>query len=107
MIDVHGLHPLADHAVYGSAKAGLAMLTRVMALDLAPAVRVNGIAPGAILWPEGAGGQDQAARERILARTPLARLGDPEDIADAVIYFARSRFVTGEILRIDGGKNLN
>lgn len=106
MIDIHGLRPLREHSVYGAAKAGLAMVTRVLALDLAPGVRVNGIAPGAILWPEGDAELDGQARQQILQRTPLARVGHPSDIADGVLYLLRGRFLTGEILTIDGGKHL-
>src|SRR5213076_763910 len=81
IVDIHAERPLADFVVYTIAKAGLAGLTRSLALELAPDVRVNGVAPGAILWPEGGKHFDPAERDRIIAHTPLARLGTPEDVA--------------------------
>lgn len=107
MADIHGQRPLADHPVYCAAKAGLIMLTRTLARDLAPAVRVNAIAPGSILWPEGPGGDDPETRAAILAATPLARQGDPDDIAAALRYLVGdAAFVTGQILAVDGGRGL-
>lgn len=105
LVDIYAERPLPGHAVYCMAKAALAMATRALALELAPDVRVNGIAPGAVLWPEG--GKDEAGRERIIQRTPLARMGKPDDVASAVLWLLRDApFVTGEILRIDGGRSL-
>lgn len=104
LIDIHAERPLAGHAVYSAAKAGLHMLTRALAVELAPDVRVNGIAPGAILWPEQ--GTSDAARAEIIAKTPLGRLGTPEDIAEAVIFLARSAYITGQVLAVDGGRSL-
>jgi len=105
IVDIHGQRPLRDHAVYSTAKAGLIMLTRSLARELAPEVRVNGIAPGAILWPES--GMDDERKEKIEARTPLARHGSPEDIARAVLFFtAQASFVTGQILAVDGGRSI-
>ena len=86
IVDIHGLRPLRDHVVYSIAKAGLIMLTRALARELAPEVRVNGIAPGAVLWPET--GMDEERKERILEQTPLHRPGSPADIARAVLFFA-------------------
>lgn len=103
--DIHAERPLRDHAVYCAAKAGLAMLTRALAKDLGPAVRVNAVAPGSILWPEGDGGE--AARPEILELTALKRQGDPADIADAVCYLAGAGYVTGHVLVVDGGRGLN
>jgi pteridine reductase len=103
LADIHGLRPLGKHAVYCAAKAGLVMLTRALARDLGPAIRVNAIAPGPVLWPEQ--GVDAALRERIISRTALKRAGSPEDIAKAALFFATSApFVTGEVLAIDGGR---
>jgi pteridine reductase len=103
LADIHGLRPLGRHAVYCAAKAGLVMLTRALARDLGPAVRVNAIAPGPVLWPEQ--GADAALRERIVARTALKRAGSPEDIAKAALFFATAApFVTGEVLVVDGGR---
>lgn len=104
MVDIHARRPLKDYTVYCIAKAGLAMLTRALARELGPQVRVNGIAPGAILWPEGAPEED---RDRILARTPLNRMGSPEDIVKAALYFIREApYVTGQILAVDGGRSI-
>ncbi|MDZ7747984.1 MAG: pteridine reductase [Halofilum sp. (in: g-proteobacteria)] len=87
--DIHGLRPLDGHAVYCAAKAGLVMLTRALARELAPGVRVNAIAPGSILWPEGPRGDDPDTRAAVLAATPLERQGTPGDIAAALLYLVR------------------
>jgi pteridine reductase len=101
--DIHGLRPLSRHAVYCAAKAALIMLTRSLARELGPAIRVNAIAPGPVLWPED--GVDQAQRRRIVERTALKRTGSPEDIAKAALFFAcDAPFVTGEVLAVDGGR---
>ncbi len=105
--DVHGERPLADYPVYCAAKAGLIMLTRTLARDLAPDVRVNAIAPGSILWPEGPAGDDPTKRQAVLDATPLGRQGTPEDIAGALLYLVRDApFVTGQTLAVDGGRGL-
>ncbi|WP_346426839.1 pteridine reductase [Wenzhouxiangella sp. XN201] len=106
LVDIHGLVPLSRHTIYSQAKAGLVMQTRSLARDLAPAIRVNGVAPGAILWPEGE--QSPEASQQILDRIPLERQGRPEDIADAVAFLALDApYVTGQILAVDGGRLLN
>jgi len=103
--DIHGARPLREHAAYGASKAALAFLTRALALELAPEVRVNAIAPGAILWPED--GKDDAAKAALLARTPLGRTGTPEEIAEAVWWLLRgATYTTGQVLRLDGGRLL-
>jgi pteridine reductase len=105
IVDIHAQRPLRDHAVYGPAKAGLAMLTRSLAKDLAPEVRVNGVSPGAILWPEGDMSDD--TKDAIIEQVPLGRAGSPEDIADAVLFLARdASYVTGQILAVDGGRSI-
>ncbi len=105
LLDIHSRRPLKNHPVYASAKAGLSMLTLALAKDLAPEVRVNGIAPGAILWPEE--GVTESIKENILAQVPLKRPGDPEDIADCVVYLARDAvYVTGQIIAVDGGRSI-
>ncbi len=105
IVDIHAQRPLRNHAVYGSAKAGLAMLTRSLAKDLAPEIRVNGISPGAILWPED--GMSRETRDLILRQIPLARTGNPQDVADGVLYLARdAHYITGQILAIDGGRSI-
>ena len=105
LVDVYAERPLKDYPVYSIAKAGLAALTRSLAVELAPNVRVNGVAPGAILWPEQTdGGQTQAD---ILARIPLARSGSPVDIAGAVRFLLEGApYVTGQIIAVDGGRSV-
>ncbi len=105
IVDIHAQRPLRNHAVYGPAKAGLAMLTRSLAKDLAPEVRVNGVSPGAILWPED--GMTEAAQQSILRQVPLQRAGDPDDIANCVLYLLRdASYVTGQIIAVDGGRSI-
>jgi pteridine reductase len=105
IVDIHGLRPLRDHAVYSVAKAGLIMLTRALARELAPEVRVNAIAPGPVLWPEAPMADEQKAK--IIDQTPLHRHGSPADIAAAVLFFAsEAPFVTGQILAVDGGRSI-
>ncbi len=103
--DIHAERPLKGYLVYSVAKAGLAALTRALALELAPAVRVNAVAPGTIAWPED-GQFEPAERERIVTATPLARTGAPEDIAAAVEFLAGAPFVTGQVLAVDGGRTI-
>jgi len=107
MVDIHGLNPHENHTVYCAAKAALAMITRSMAKEMAPSVRVNGIAPGAILWPED-GSVDEALQQQKIADIPLGRCGTPEDIANLVVYLCseEARFITGEIIRVDGGRSV-
>jgi len=108
LVDIHGLVPLAHHPIYSQAKAGLVMQTRALAKDLAPAVRVNAVAPGSILWPEGEAANCGEAMREILERVPLKRQGRPEDIADAVAFLALDApYVTGQVLAVDGGRLLN
>ncbi len=102
--DIYADRPKAGFSIYCVAKAGLTGLTRALARELAPAVRVNGVAPGAILWPEES---SAGAQQALLDRTPLARRGEPSDIADAVVYLVGARFVTGQIIAVDGGRSLN
>jgi pteridine reductase len=105
IVDIHAQRPLRDHLVYGSAKAGLAMLTRSLAKDLAPEVRVNGVAPGAILWPET--NMDDATKEIIISQIPLARGGQLDDVAGCVLYLVRdANYVTGQIIAVDGGRSI-
>lgn len=103
--DIHAERPLKGYLVYSVAKAGLAALTRALARELAPHVRVNAVAPGAIAWPED--GQFEAdERERIVATTPLARIGAPTDIAEAVLLACTVPFVTGQTFAVDGGRSI-
>ena len=105
IVDIHADRPLKGYPVYSVAKGGLAALTRSLAIELAPEVRVNGVAPGAIAWPED-GQFDPAERDRIVATTPLARMGTPGDIAQAVHFLACAPYVTGQILAVDGGRSI-
>jgi len=105
IVDIHAVRPLRHHAVYGSAKAGLAMLTRALAKDLAPHVRVNGVSPGAILWPEA--GMTETLQQDILRQIPLERPGNPADIAGCVLYLLRDAdYVSGQIIAVDGGRSI-
>src|SRR6267142_107084 len=102
--DIHVDRPLKNYVIYSIAKAGLAGLTRSLARELAPEVRVNGVAPGAIVWPED-GSWDDLTRQRIVSHTLLRRTGDPDDVARAVYYLlAEAPYVTGQIIAVDGGR---
>ena len=103
--DIHADHPLRDHPIYCAAKAGLKGLTRSLARDLAPRVRVNAVAPGAVLWPEQ--NSDPGEEAGIVADTELKRAGEVDDIARAVRYLVMDApYVTGQILAVDGGRTL-
>lgn len=103
LIDVYAQKPLFEHSLYCAAKAGLSSLTLSMARELAPNVRVNGVAPGPIMWPE----QGQDNQQQIIQATALQRTGQPQDIASAVTWLALDApFVTGQILAVDGGRSL-
>ncbi len=104
MVDIYASRPIREHSVYVSAKAANRMLVKTLALELAPEVRVNGIAPGAIMWPGEAVSDEY--RQTILQRIPLQRTGEAQDIADAALFLATSRYITGEIIRVDGGRLL-
>lgn len=105
MVDIHAQRPLPQHPVYSSAKAGLMMLTRSLARELGPEVRVNGIAPGPILWPEA--GMDEAVKQEIIDKTLLKHSGSPPDIVRTALFFAKDApFVTGQILAVDGGRSV-
>lgn len=104
--DIHADRPLKKYPVYSIAKAGLVMLTKSLACELGPGVRVNAIAPGAILWPESE--LDEVTKQRIVSRTFLKRKGEPENIANAVVFLIRDAlYTTGHVLNIDGGRSLN
>ena len=105
LVDIYAERPLRDHVVYCMSKAALVAATRALALELAPEVRVNAIAPGAILWPEE--GKPEAAKSALLARTPLARTGSEGDIADAVLWLLQGAgYTTGHVLPVEGGRLL-
>ncbi len=106
MVDIHASKPLRGHSVYCMAKAALLMQTQALALELAPEVRVNGIAPGAILWP--APTPDAATQEKILASIPLGQQGSPQDIARTIAFLLEDApYITGQIIAVDGGRRLS
>jgi pteridine reductase len=105
LVDLYATRPLARHPVYCMAKAALQMMTLALAKELGPEVRVNAVAPGAVLWPEE--GKAYADQQALIANTVLKRTGTPEDVAGAVLYLLRDAgFVTGTVLRVDGGRSL-
>jgi pteridine reductase len=102
--DIHGMRPLSRHPVYSVAKAGVIMLTRSLARELGPNIRVNAVAPGPVMWPED--GMDKEVQAMIVERTALKRPGSPDDVARAVLFFAtEAPYVTGQILAVDGGRS--
>ena len=105
LLDIYAERPLKNHSVYSMAKAALAAMTLSLAKELAPQVRVNGVAPGAVLWPEA--GKTYADQAALIANTPLQRMGTPEDVAEAVRWLLMdARYTTGQIIRVDGGRSL-
>jgi pteridine reductase len=105
VIDIHGLRPLKGYPVYSIAKAGLAMLTRSLARELAPDIRVNGIAPGPVLWAEH--DLDDSTKGEIIAKTALKRVGSPQDIARTALFLIRDApYITGQIIAVDGGRSI-
>lgn len=106
IIDIHAQRALPGYPIYSIAKAGLQMMTLSLAKELAPRVRVNGVSPGPILWPEQAAAISETEQQGIVDKTLLGRTGQPGDIAAAVLFLAQQGFVTGQILAVDGGKSL-
>jgi pteridine reductase len=105
--DIHAQRPLKNHPVYCAAKAGNVMFTQSLARELAPQVRVNGIAPGAILWPEQQGDLSEKAKQDILEKIPLQKRGSAQDIARAVLFLVTDApYITGQILAVDGGRSI-
>jgi pteridine reductase len=104
LVDIHARSPLKDHIVYTCAKAANLMLTRSLALEMGPEVRVNGVAPGAILWPEN--GISNSQQEDILKQVPLGRSGNPTDIAQTILFLITSDYINGQIIAVDGGRQL-
>ncbi len=105
--DIHAARPLKNHPIYCAAKAGNVMLTKSLARELAPQVRVNGIAPGAILWPEQSAELSETDKQKILSKVPLGRNGAPTDIAETALFLiARAPYITGQIISVDGGRTL-
>ena len=106
IIDIHAELPMKNHVVYNVAKGGLLALTRSLARELGPQVRVNGVSPGTVLWPEDAAWQNDIERQRIVNQTLLKRTGEPDDIAAAVEFLMTAPYVTGQILAVDGGRSI-
>lgn len=107
IVDIHAEFPLKDYVIYSIAKGGLAALTRSLARELAPAVRVNGVSPGPILWPNSAIWKSAKTRKNIVDRTLLKRVGEPDDIARTVEFLiAGAPYVTGQIIAVDGGRSI-
>jgi pteridine reductase len=105
IIDIHAERPLRGYPLYCAAKAGLAGLTRALAVELGPRVRVNGVAPGPIQWPDD-GSFDAAAKDAIVEHTLLKRVGEPADIARTVLFLlADAPYITGQIIAVDGGRS--
>lgn len=105
VIDIHAERPLKTFPIYSMAKAGLAMMTKSLACELGPEIRVNGVSPGAILWPENL---DEVNKQRIVSRTFLKRQGEPNDISKTILYLIKDAdYVTGQIIAVDGGRSLN
>ena len=107
IIDIHAEFPMKSYVVYNIAKGGLVALTRSLARELGPEVRVNGIAPGTILWPDDDSWKDEVSRQRIMNQTALKRIGEPDDIAKAVEFLLTGGpYVTGQVLAVDGGRSV-
>jgi pteridine reductase len=105
MVDIHGLRPLKEHPVYCAAKAGLVMLTKSLARELGPEIRVNAIAPGPVLWPEAH--MDDSVKRDIIDKTALKRPGSPQDIARTALFLAADApYITGQIIAVDGGRSI-
>ena len=106
MLDIYASTPLKNHSLYCCAKAGNQMLVKSLALEMAPEVRVNGIAPGAILWPENSNAEKSGYQQSVLDKIPLQRIGSPESITQSVVFLLTNDYITGEIIKVDGGRLL-
>ena len=107
IIDIHSDRPLKNHSIYNISKAGLKMLTKTLAKELAPNIRVNGVSPGSILWPQDLAELSEEEKLNMLDRIALNKQGSTEDIAEAVLFLADAKYITGEVINIDGGRSLN
>lgn len=107
IVDIHAQRPLKNHAIYNISKAGIAMMTQTLAKELAPKVRVCGVAPGSILWPESTAELSADQKNKMLKKIPLNKQGDSKDIANAVLFLINSAYITGQIINVDGGRTLN
>lgn len=104
--DIHSLKPLKGYSIYCMSKAALTAQTNALSIEFAPNVRVNAIAPGAVCWPSGQNELTRTQKANIISKTPLKKHGSPEYIAQAVLFLTQNRFITGEILKVDGGRSL-
>lgn len=108
IVDIHAERPMHGHLLYSVAKAGLVALTRGLAQEMAPQVRVNAVAPGVILWPDAADWEDEAQRRKIVSHTLLKREGEPDDIARTVAFLIQDApYITGQVISVDGGRSIN
>ena len=107
IVDIHSQRPLKDYPLYSISKAALAMATKTLAKELAPSVRVCGVSPGSILWPENAAELSDANKQKMLDKIALKKQGCAEDIANTVLFLAEADYITGEIISVDGGRTLN
>ena len=107
IIDIHSDRPLQNFSIYNISKAGLKMLTKTLAKEFAPNIRVNGISPGSILWPQVESQLSDKEKMIMLDRIALKRQGSPNDIARAVLFLANAKYITGQVINIDGGRSLN
>lgn len=108
IVDIHAERPMHGHLLYSVAKAGLVALTKALAQELAPHVRVNAVAPGVIIWPEEGGWEDESRRKQIVDHTLLKREGEPDDIARTVQFLiSNAPYITGQVIAVDGGRSIN
>lgn len=107
IVDIHAQRPLKNHAIYNISKAALVMMTQTLAKELAPKIRVCGVAPGSILWSENEVKLDEMQKQKMLSKIPLNKQGRPQDIANIVLFLANAPYITGQIINVDGGRTLN
>ena len=107
IVDIHSERPLKNHAIYNISKAGIAMMTKTLAKELSPDVRVCGVSPGSILWPENDAELSEIQKNKMLDKIALNKQGSPDDIANTVLFLANSNYITGQIINVDGGRTLN
>jgi pteridine reductase len=107
IVDIHSDRPLKNFSIYNISKAGMKMLTKTLAKELAPNIKVNGISPGSILWPQDKSQLSEKEKIKMLDRIPLSKQGSPNDIAQAALFLANSKYTTGQVINIDGGRSLN
>ena len=107
IVDIHAQRPLKNHSIYNISKAGLAMMTKTLAKELAPDIRVCGVSPGSILWPENEAELTVEQKNKMLNKIALGKQGSAQDIANTVLFLANSPYITGQIINVDGGRTLN